>query len=115
MEREHTLRACAKKDEGRQYYICSHHDSHTVTKSTTVTRFRKNNKPKKWTIKHSFVILKGVGVRAASPPMQKSKGLGNDRAYKRILSNMKDDITHLDNTKRKKPRHSLMLLLVMWT
>ena len=105
MERQYTLRACGKKDEGRQYYLCTHHATEEVTKSTTVMRVGQNKKLNKCTIKHTFWVPSWIGLKAALQPSTENKGLANDRACKRMRNEMAQDISYLDESENKKARH----------
>ena len=51
-----------------------------VTKKTTIERKSKDNKVTKCTVQHTFMVPMGIGVKASAQPMNKSKGLGTDRA-----------------------------------
>jgi hypothetical protein len=97
MQRKHTLRACAKKDEGGIYFLCNDHETHDVVKSLTISRFGKST-----TIKHCITIPTGTSVK--NKPTRKSKGLGHERAYNRMVNSINDDIAHLDRTKTKKTK-----------
>ena len=98
MERQFTLKACAKKDEGGQYFLCTNHQMEEVTKKTTIERKSKDNKVTKCTVQHTFMVPMGIGVKASAQPMKKSKGLGADRAQIRFINNIKNDLTCQDKT-----------------
>ncbi len=88
MKRQHTLKACAKKDEGKVYFLCTHHNMETVTKKMKVQR----GKNTAIMISHTFLVPSTVGVRAAAIPTRPSKGVGHDRVSTRLVNNMKEQI-----------------------
>ena len=58
LERKHSLNMCVKKEEGQQYYPCTHHDIEEVTKSKKINRLGMEI-----SISHSFTAPKGISVR----------------------------------------------------
>ena len=97
MQRQLFLKGCGKKDEGKTYFICSHHKMHRVAKKTIVKRNGKNAKD--CTVTDTFLVPTGEGVKASSQPTMPSKGLGYNRLYNRMVSDIKQNISHLNTTK----------------
>ena len=109
-ERQLTLQKCGKKDKGAQYFLCSHHEMHEVTKRITITRKTniKNQPERKCPISFTFTVPTGIGIKAAAQPTRRhTKGLGNDRGYKRLLNEMKHDIIQ-HNDKDTNKYHNLV-------
>lgn len=78
------MKACAKKDEGGQYFLCTHHEMQSVSKKIKIKRVgQKDKKEREYVIEHTFLCPTGVGVMAASKPVRERKGLAWDRAVKR--------------------------------
>lgn len=97
MKRDYFLKKCKKKDEGRRYFICSHHEMEEVTKKMTLERTTKCKKFK-IEVEHTFMAPTGKGVKADEKPMRKSRGLGNDRMRNRLVENVASEITNLDTS-----------------
>ena len=95
LERQFILKACSKKDEGRRYYLCTHHDMELVTKKTIIKRkIGTQGREKKFTIKHTFFVPSGIRINEYNDGgKRKSKGLGADRMYARTINNIATDIT----------------------
>ena len=93
LERQYTLMACSKKDEGGIYFLCTHHESHIISKCITINRKDSYGNLKKCSIKHSFLVPTGVGMKAAALPLrQENKGLGYHSEYNRLLKDMKKEM-----------------------
>ena len=93
LERSYILKKCKQKDEGKVYYVCSHHKLEEVTEKKTI-RYGKNlNKELK--VSTTFQAPKGLGrLSFENDSANKSKGSANERMYSRNINNTTSSITH---------------------
>ncbi len=104
LERTYFLIQCGKKDEGRRYWYCNHHKMKEKTVRKKIVRKHKNGDVP-ITITHKIIVPTGEGMALMAPSEREKKGLGGQRACKRMINEMKDNISYLgDETTPNKHR-----------
>ena len=88
VERQYILKKCNKKDEEREYFICSHHESEKITKKH---KYIRNGKEQTCSV--SFDAPTGLGMKAQALPQTASRGLGCDRDFNRNINQITTELS----------------------
>ena len=101
LERQHVfLMKCNQKDEGKVYYVCTHHDFEEKTRKKKIKHGKDLRNVTEVSV--TFQSPTGVGIKSMNNGRKsESKGVGSERLFNRNINKISDNISHLDETKSK--------------